>query len=104
MDVIRFDDFMALLGNFVSVENAPSRNGYNTAPNQFIITFENGKVLQSYKSFVAAKVNGRKYVTHKHDYSATTSRFVKEFLGMNKAERLKALDCEEITMVDQYEE
>lgn len=101
MKTIKIEDFNKMLGGFVSVENAPSRNGYNTAPNQFIITFENGRVLQSYKSLVAAKVNGERFVTTSHDYSATTSRFVKDFLGLNKAERVKALECEELTMIEE---
>lgn len=101
MKTIKLDNFKKILGGFVSVENAPSRNGYNTAPNQFIITFENGRVLQSYKSLVAAKVNGEKYVTYDHDYSATTNRFVKDFLGMNKEQRVKALECEELTMIEE---
>ena len=101
MKTIKIEDFNKMLGGFVSVENAPSRNGYNTAPNQFIITFENGRVLQSYKSLVAAKVNGERFVTTSHDYSVTTSRFVKDFLGLNKEERLKALECEELTMIEE---
>lgn len=101
MKTIKIDDFKKMLGEFVAVDNALSRNGYNTAPNQFIITFENGRVLQSYQSLVAAKVNGERFVTTSHDYSQTTNRFVKDFWGMNKAQRLKALECEELTMIEE---
>ena len=93
------------LGPFVSVENAPSRNGYGKAPNQFIINFKNGKVLQSYDSIVAFIANGERFVTTKHDYSTTTSRFVGQFLGgMNLAARRKAIKNGELTRVDLVEQ
>lgn len=92
------------LGNFVSVNNAPSRNGYNVAPNQFIIEFENGRVLQSYNSIVAGILyhdgSRERFVTEKHDYSQTTSRFVGQFLGMNLNERRNAIKCGDINLID----
>lgn len=70
------------LGNFKSVENTPSRNGYGKAPNQFEIRFENGKVFQSYDSLIAVKMNdGRIYLTESHDCSNTTSGHVGRWLG-----------------------
>lgn len=90
-----FKDF----GNFVSVKNAPSRNGYNVAPNQFIIEFENGLLFQSYDSIVAGVSNKGKFVTDKHDYSATTNRFVRWYLGMTLDERRKAIKNGDLDLI-----
>lgn len=79
------------LGNFVSAKNALSRNGAGTAPNQFLIEFENGLLFQSYDSIVAGVTRKGKFVTDKHDYSQTTNRFVGWFLGMTLDERRKAI-------------
>lgn len=89
------------LGNFVSVENAPSRNGYSKAPNQFIIRFTNGSLLQSYDSIVAGKLGNTRFVTKKHDYSATTNRFVSQYLGgMRLDERRRAIKNGELQCIE----
>lgn len=100
MKTITRNELMAKLGNFKSVENAPSRNGYNSAPNQFILTFENGEVFQSYKSLIGAKINGILYLTRYHDYSNTTSRFCGAWCGHNCKERRKGISDETITFVE----
>ena len=80
------------LGNFISVENATSRNGMNTAPNQFILQYDNGSLFQSYKTPVAAYVNGELYINVKsHAYSTTTNRFVKQYTELSKSEREKGI-------------
>lgn len=89
------------LGNFVSVENATSRNGYGKAPNQFIIRFTNGSILQSYDSIVAGKLGNTRFVTKKHDYSTTTSRFVGQYLGgMKLDERRRAIKNGELQLIE----
>ena len=76
------------LGDFISVENATSRNGMNKAPNQFILQYDNGSMLQSYKTPVAAWVNGELYLNAKsHAHSTTTNRFVKQYTNLTKPER-----------------
>ena len=100
MKTITYKELSNLLGNFVSVSNAPSRNGMGKAPNQFIIEFENGRVLQSYETPVAAKCNGQLYFGSYHDYSATTNRFVKDFCGRNKNERNKLLENDEAILFE----
>lgn len=91
MKTISISELRKKLGGFESVKNAPSRNGENTAPNQFIISFENGRVFQSYSSLVAAKIDGQLYLGEDHDYSVTTSRFLKEWTGMTAKERRDGL-------------
>lgn len=94
MRTIKKSDIMIALGGFVSVENAPSRNGYGSAPNQFIITFENGTVFQSYNSLIGVKVRGDEtlYLTSFHDYSNTTSGYCGRWCGYKCADRRKMLE------------
>lgn len=89
---ISFAKLTKKLGRYMWIENAPSKNGYNKAPNQFIFHFENGKLLQSYKTPVAAFVNGQLYLSIDHDCSDTTNRFVKGFTLLSKSERNKGLE------------
>ena len=64
------------------VESTDSRSGKPIA-NQFIITLQNGiKIFQSYESIICIKANGETYLDYERwDYSNTTSRYSKEFLG-----------------------
>ena len=94
METIKKSDIMLALGSFVSVKNMPSRNGYGTAPNQFLLTFENGTVFQSYDSVIGVKIRGDRtlYLTGYHDYSNTTSGYCGRWCGHNCAERRKMLE------------
>ena len=100
MKKITFKQLTKNLGSFVSVENAPSRNGYNKAPNQFIFRFENGTLFQSYQTPVAAFVGRQLYLSIEHDCSATTSRFVKQYTNLSKAERNKGLENGDIVLFE----
>lgn len=99
MKTIKKSELMAMLGNFESVKNAPSRNGENQAPNQFILEFENGSAFQSYRSLVAVRCNGKLYLGEDHDYSNTTSRFVGEWTHRNAKERRQGLKDESIILI-----
>lgn len=99
---IKLQDLMSKLGNFKYVENAPSRNGENKAPNQFIITYENGQVFQSYKSLCAAKVDGKLYLTRYHDYSCTTSLHVTKWTGLNTQDRRKGIADGRFITIEDY--
>ena len=88
---IKMDELTKKLGKFISVENTPSRNGYNTAPNQFEIRFENGRVFQSYNTLIAVRMGGELYLTESHDYSNTTSAHTTRWTGYNTAERRAGL-------------
>ena len=92
MVTITRNELMSKLGAFVRVENAPSRNGYGHAPNQFILTFENGQVFQSYATLVGARIDWRYYFMPQHDCSNTTSGHVGRWCGMNTKERRKAIE------------
>ena len=97
---IKLSQLMPLLGNFDYVENAPSRNGMNKAPNQFILYYDNGVVFQSYYSLIGVKVNGQLYLTDNHDYSVTTSRFCGLWCGKNTSERREGLENGTITLIE----
>lgn len=97
---IKLADLMLMLGKFVKVENAPSRNGYGKAPNQFIIRYENGTIFQSYETLIGAKINGHLYLTNSHDYSNTTSGHCGRWCGFNTKERRKGLTDGTITFIE----
>lgn len=85
------------LGTFISVENAPSRNGCGDAPNQFLLTFENGTVFQSYSTRIGAMIGGELYIDSRyHDYSNTTSGYVGRWCGYSCSQRRKLLASGEI--------
>lgn len=99
MRTISKSEIMERLGGFVSVENAPSRNGYGSAPNQFILRFKNGTVFQSYSTLIGVKMGGELYLTRSHDYSNTTSGHCGRWCGMNCAERRRGIDNGDITLI-----
>lgn len=57
----------------------------NLAKNQFVISTKNGLYLQSYETLIAFKprCGDTPVVTSAWDYSATTLRYLKQFLGLN---------------------
>ena len=100
METITRKDLSDKLGAFVSVRNGASRNGYNKAPNQFIIKFAGGVVFQSYDSLIGAYINGRYYFTKDHDYSNTTCLHTKKWCGMTAEERRKGLEDGRFTLIE----
>lgn len=99
METITRQELQNLLGAFNRVENAPSRNGYSTAPNQFIVKYDNGEVFQSYKSLIGARINGHYYFTKDHNYSQTTSKHCKAWCGYGSNERKHGLEDGTFTMI-----
>lgn len=93
METIKKSEIMSALGSFVSVRNTESRNGYGTAPNQFLLKFENGTVFQSYDSLIGVRIYGdsKLYLTNNHDCSNTTSGYCGRWCGRKCAERRKML-------------
>ena len=71
------------LRNIAKVENCKSSRSGKPIANQFIITLQNGiKIFQSYESIIAINADGETYLDYERwDYSNTTSRYRKEFLG-----------------------
>lgn len=92
MTTIKKSELMRELGGFLKVENLTSRNGYGTAPNQFELTFEHGRVFQSYASLVAVEFDGKWYFTRFHDYSYTTSGHCTRWCGYDCKTRRKMLE------------
>lgn len=92
MKQITLEQATKKLGAFIRVENAPSRNGYGSAPNQFVLHYKNGEVFQSYDSICGIMIDGEGlYFTEYHDYSNTTSGYVGRWSGFNTAERRKGI-------------
>ena len=89
---------MALLGGVKKVSNL-TRNSRAVA-NQFDVTFDNGYAFQSYESLIAVQYNGRLYLTNKHDYSKTTSKYTTWWTGYTTEERRKGLEDGSIVLID----
>lgn len=85
---ITFEALAKKLGTYVRTEQI--------ANNHTISRFKNGSLLTSYGSHVAAYVNGQLYLSPKHDYSKTTSKFVKQFTCMPKDDRNRLIETGEI--------
>ena len=70
----------------IKVENMTSSNG-NTVPNQFIIKTDLGSYFQSYKTVIAFVGDGSIILDENAlNYSRTTSKYLYQFLGLNKEE------------------
>ncbi len=70
------------------IQNMTSQNG-NKISNQFIITLpENVTVFKSYNTVIAQNRNGVIVLDSKAlDYSATTTKYLKQFLGTNESKK-----------------
>lgn len=80
------------LGSYQSVSNM--------ANNQVNLSFENGRVFQSYNSVIAVKVfGGKTYLTPHWDYSNTTGQYRNKFLGCNKKECKQKIKSGEFELV-----
>jgi predicted TIM-barrel fold metal-dependent hydrolase len=71
------------LRNIAKVENFKSVRSGKPVANQFKITLQNGiEIFQSYESIICIKANNETYLDYNRwNYSNTTSRYRKEFLG-----------------------
>lgn len=67
------------------VRNMESSRG-NNVPNQFIIFADNKIIFQSYETVIAIKGKGITLDTNALDYSRTTSKYLYQFLGLNRKE------------------
>ena len=83
---IKLSSLRRKLGKFITVENMKTSKG-TIVPNQFLLTFEHGKMFQSYSSVIGVKIDGHFYFSNKHDFSRTTNRFSKVFCGVDKRTR-----------------
>lgn len=58
----------------------------NTVSNQFIIFADNKEIFQSYETVIAIKGKGITLDTKALDYSRTTSKYLYQFLGIDRKE------------------
>ena len=75
----------------LKIENMTSSKG-NTIPNHFIIKTDKGNYFQSYKTIIAF-VGSDSIILDENalNYSRTTSKYLYQFLGMNKEEILNKI-------------
>ena len=83
------------------VENMTSQNG-NYAPNQFIITDEQGDIyFQSYNSIIVKESKGKTYLdSYYWDYSKATGKYRNIFLGETKKETEAKINSGEYILTD----
>lgn len=79
------------LGAILHVSNLPSPRTGNPIPNQFNLACENGRAFQSYDSLIAIRVGGTLYLTDRHDFSNTTSKYATSWTGLTTKERREGL-------------
>lgn len=70
------------LGNFISVVNKWG------VPKQYLITFDNGYIFQSYNSIIVIELDNENkyYLSQDWNYSKTTGKYRNLFLNKNKKE------------------
>jgi len=74
------------------VRNMTSHRSGEAVKNQFIITLDDAsEVFQSYDTVIARKGYTTTLDHNALDYSRTTSKYLYQFLGMNKAEILEQI-------------
>lgn len=84
-----------ILGTLAGFKNIESY-----APNQFVMTFENWKVFQSYNSVIAICTDGKIYLGNDWDYSRTTGKYRNMFLWEDKKETEKKIESWEYTLLN----
>lgn len=101
MEKVKTSEIKAKLGNFIKVKpiNSPYSKSRDAVRNQIEVVFENGTTFQSYDTFIGAKIGGKLYLTDKHNYSKTTSKWCTEWCGYNINERIKGLENGKIIML-----
>ena len=84
-------ELLKKLGGILHVSNLSSPRTGNSVPNQFNLTCQNGSALQSYDSLIAVRVGDTLYLTDRHDFSVTTSKYATEWTGLTTKERREGL-------------
>jgi len=87
------------LGSFESVRQMDGKHG--PVRNQLIIQTDKGVVFQSYRSIIAAEVDGKTFLDKKTwDYSVTTGKYRNAFLGECKAETERKIKSGQYILAD----
>jgi len=73
----------------LKVRQMESPRSYRPVANQFIIETEDGEYFQSYRTIIAFRPNNGRTVldTDSWDYSVTTLKYLKEFLGTRDSKK-----------------
>lgn len=100
-NTIKFGTIFNKLGNFQSNTLFISPVTSRPVNNHFVLHYENGDIFQSYGTTVAIKLrwDNTIYLTEDHEYSPTTSKYLKHFTGYNKQQRLKMLETGEAKLI-----
>ena len=87
--------------NVIKVKPFYSNRSGNAVANQYEIHTAKGVYFQSYSSIIALKTpKGLILDKFKWDYSRTTSKYLRQFTGMYKAEILQKIKSKEIKLRD----
>ena len=100
MKTIKKSELMNMVGAIIKVSNMSSPRSGRKVHNQFNLTFEHGCGFQSYSSLIGVIHNGQVYLTDKHDFSSTTSKYCSQWLGYYTEERRKKLANEEYILIE----
>lgn len=94
------DEVMEMLGTYKGTANFVSITSGNEIANQIVTNFENGTTLTSYGTLVGAMINGKLYLTSAHCFSKTTSKYVGEWCGLSKNERINGIANGTIQLIE----
>ncbi len=84
-----------------TVRNMTSNRSGNEVANQFIIETGDETIFQSYRTTIAKYTpKGLVFDTGAMDYSVTTSKYLRQFTNMNKAEWVAGIKDGTITVED----
>ena len=84
----------------MKVKNMISSKG-NAIANQFIISYGNTEIFQSYRSTIVKCEGSTTYLDARYwDYSVTTGKYRNLFLGETKKETIAKIDSGEYILTD----
>ena len=89
---IKKSELLRQLGAIIAISNLCSPNSWRAVPNQYELKCVNGYAFQSYESLVAVKMGGRLYLGEDHDYSKTTNKYMKAWMGRTAQERREGIE------------
>lgn len=101
MKTIKKSLLLRQLGAIRKVQNLTSPRSYRDVPNQYDLIHENGIAFQSYSSLIAVRMNGYLYLTNKHDWSKTTSKYATSWTGFDTKERRAGLESGKFIFIEE---
>jgi hypothetical protein len=82
----------------IQITNLQSPRSNNPVPNQFLISTDKYNIFKSYQTIIAKQNRNTNKITldkNSWDYSATTLKYLKVFLGTNKSKKELEKDIKE---------